>query len=162
MNFYALFMIVIVGLGGYFYVYPAYQLKQEEDKIRQNMKQIPNQSRTQNLENIYGYTAQAEMLNQYPNFIVYIRFDELNDQTAPESVQAIIREFSCDGLNRLKNNSELVRKATLNVIKEDQHQFQYILKNNLGYEIFKYQQVMENCPNIAELYAYQNTEEIKN
>lgn len=102
------------------------------------------------------------MLNQYPNYIVYIRFDELSDQTAPESVQAIIREFSCDSLNRLKNNSELVRKATLNVIKEDQHQFQYILKNKLGYEIFKYQQVMENCPNIAELYAYQNDEEIKN
>lgn len=155
-------MIAIVGLGGYFYAYPAYQLTQEEDKIRQSMKQIPNQSRTQNLENIYGYTAQTEMLNQYPNYIVYIRFDELSDQTAPESVQAIIREFSCDSLNRLKNNSELVRKATLNVIKEDQHQFQYILKNKLGYEIFKYQQVMENCPNITELYAYQNDEKIKN
>ncbi len=33
-------LIVIVGLGGYFYVYPAYQLKQEEDKIRQSMKQF--------------------------------------------------------------------------------------------------------------------------
>ncbi len=40
--------------------------------------------------------------------------------------------------------------------------FNTIPKNKLGYEIFKYQQVMEDCPNIAELYAYQNDEEIKN
>ncbi len=39
-------------------------------------------------------------------------------------------------LKPFKEQFQLVRKATLNVIKEDQHQFQYILKNKLGYEIF--------------------------
>lgn len=149
-----LFVLIMVSLGGYFYAYPAYQLHQAENKVRESIKNIPNNSRTQNLEYLDGHVAKAEMLNQYPNFLIYIQLENYKDRIATTGIQDFIRDFSCEGINRLKSSEELNRKATLNVMKNDQHKFEYIVKNSFGYEIFKYQQNMQNCPNFAELEAY--------
>ncbi len=147
-------IFIITTLGIYFYGYPAYQLSQEEQRIRNSMRNIPNNAIATNLQNIAGFSAKAEMLNQYPKFLVYIMLDDYEKTQLDPDVAIFVRNFSCYGLNRLTQYPELERKATLNIMKEDQHQFEYTVKNIFGDVLFQHTQRMSECPNFANIESY--------
>lgn len=154
MKFKILFIAIMIVIGIIFYVYPAYQLLQVEDKVRQSIKNIPNNAAARNLQNLNGYHAKAEVLNQYPKFFVYITLEQYQEKIAPKEVIEFIQDFSCKGLESLKDDSDIYRKANLNVIKKDQHQFEFIVKNIFGDTLFKHTQITANCPNFIELENY--------
>lgn len=154
-----LFGIILFIVGLVFYAYPAYQLNEAEDKIRLSMQNIPNNAQAYRFQSISGYSANAEVLNQYPTFLVYITLKDYKDKQAPEEVIEFIEEFSCTALDGLKSDSEIYRKAHLNIIKKDQHRFDYTLKNIYGDILYKHQQLMSNCPNFSDIENYEPPKE---
>lgn len=148
------FVAIMMIVGIIFYAYPAYQLAQTEDQVRESIRNIPNHATAKNLQNLDGYHATAEVLNQYPKFFVYITLKEYQEKNAPKEVIEFIKEFSCQGLEALKNDSAIYRKANLNVMKKDQHQFEFIVKNIFGDTLFKHTQITANCPNFTEIENY--------
>ena len=151
-------LILSLSLAGYFWFYPYYQLKQEEKSIRHSMQNIPNNATAHHLSHIAGYAAQAQVLNQYPKFLVYVMLKDYKTERLDPAISAFIRDFSCQGLNTLTRYPALKRNATLNLMQNDQHLFEYEVKNSFGKVLFKYQQRMQDCAQFPMLKSMKDEE----
>jgi len=143
-------IILLTTLFVYLYGYPAYKLNQEEDRIRTSMKNIPSNATANNLSNIAGVEAHSEILNQYPKFVVYIFLDHYKEVKLDPKISAFVKSFSCASIDNLKTYPQLKRQATLNIMKDDHHEFKYIIQNTYG-TLYTHRPVMSDCPNFQSV-----------
>ena len=142
-------IILLTTLFVYLYGYPAYKLNQEEDRVRTSMKNIPSNATANNLSNIAGVEAHSEILNQYPKF-VYIFLNHYKEVKLDPKISAFVKSFSCASIDNLKTYPQLKRQATLNIMKDDHHEFEYIIQNSYG-TLYAHRQVMSDCPNFQSV-----------
>ena len=142
--------ILTLGLSGY-YGYSAYKMHQLEQHIRTEFQALPNDAITYADSDIKYLAIKSTSLNQYPHFDVNVVLTNYKEDVAPPKIEDAIKDLPCDGLKDIIYFPKRERIATLNVLKKDQIQYSYAIKNMDGKLLFQYQQVLGECHNFNQL-----------
>lgn len=154
---------VIVGIliiGALYFLYPKYQEKQFENKIRERSKNLKvDEGIRQAIANL---PIEGSMLNQYPELLVYIRMIDFTGSEIPAQAREMIKNIPCRNLQMFKGKGEIVIKANANVFEEDRVAWTYTVQNKYGKELLKHRQVVAECPNFNEFKNYKTPDYVMN
>lgn len=167
-NIIILFLIVTLTITGYLFGYPAYQLRQAENGVRDTLKNI-NISHIINTNKDNGDFSddflnffkdnliRIESKNQYPNLQLNIIASdiELLNKIKPlnemlpfivKNTKEFQKEYLCQKMiDAFKNEPNITKQALINVLHKDSVQFEITLVKADGSVINQYNQKATDC-----------------
>lgn len=167
-NIIILFLIVILAITGYLFGYPAYQLRQAENGVRDTLKNIninhiinankDNGDFTDDFLNFFkDNLIRIESKNQYPDLQLNIIASdiELLEKIKPlnevlpfiiKNTKELQKEYLCQKMiDAFKNESNTTKQALINVLHKDSVQFEITLVKADGSVINQYSQKATDC-----------------
>lgn len=167
-NIIILFLIVTLAITGYLFGYPAYQLRQAENGVRETLKNIninhiinankDNSDFTDDFINFFkDNLIRIESKNQYPNLqlnIIASDIEILNkikplNEVLPfiiKNTKELQKEYFCQKMiDAFKNEPNTTKQALINVLHKDSVQFEITLIKADGSVINQYSQKATDC-----------------
>ena len=144
---------VLIGLliiAGLFFFSEKYFQHQMEEKFRQEAKQLKYDDVKAGIAQS-GLPIEGDLINQYPNLIVYVRLTTYEKSTIPEAMKELMKKVPCMQLEQLKNGDPDQTGAIIRVLDKDKISWTYIMKNKYHKELYQYKQVVAECPDFAQL-----------
>lgn len=167
-NIIIIFLIITLTITGYLFVYPAYQLRQAENSVRDTLKNINiNHLINTNKDNgdfnddflnfFKDNLIRIESNNQYPNLKLNIIASDIGllnkikplNEVLPfivKNTTELQKEYLCQKLiDAFKNEPNTTKQALINVLHKDSVQFEITLVEADGSVINQYSQKATDC-----------------
>lgn len=158
-------LIIIIAVIGYLFGYPAYQLKQAENVVRHHLKNAnithiinANVTNDENIsDKLLGFTKNNfinfETNNQYPLLKINVIIKNINiepfDTTLPfliDNSKKLQKDYFCQKIiDKFKNEPNTIKQAFINVLEQDNVQFEITIFKENGSIISQYNHKVVDC-----------------